>query len=44
MQFLTEPSKFESMQIHFMSDVSTAMLVVVAKVNHSYFFAVFLIL
>ena len=43
MQFVTEPTKFESMQIH-LSDVSTAVFVVVAKVNHSYFFAVFFIL
>lgn len=34
---------FESMQIH-LSDVSTAVFVVVTKVNHSYFFAVFFIL
>lgn len=43
LQFLTEPAKFESMQIH-LSDVSTAVFVVVAKVNHSYFFVVFFIL
>ena len=36
MQFLAEPTKFESIQIH-LSDVSTAVFVVVAKVNLSNF-------
>ena len=40
-QFVTEPTKFESMKIH-LSDVSTNVFVVVAKVNQSYFFRGFL--